>query len=300
TVDYTKIGRDAVARLLITHQKVIERIMDLGYTVLPMRIGTFAEDEAEVIDVLRKGYDLITSTMRKVVDKVEVDIVATWSDLTSIIKEVQEEKEIKEFREQLLANPKAMTVDDQMKAGLMVQKALDKKRECYAIRVRSELKAVSEAVREHDLMDDKMVANCAFLLEKLKQEEFDKTVEELNARFGEKLNFRCVGPLPPYSFYTLDVRRMQYEDLDWAKKRLGLGDFTTSERITKAYRKAAFSSHPDHNPDAPQAERELADATKAYEILTDYGQACEQRDSKDKYSFCKEDFEKNSILITVR
>jgi hypothetical protein len=298
-VDYTNLRKDALARLLLKHQKVIEQVMNLGHTVLPMRLGTLVEGEAAVRDVLQKGYDLITNIMEKVNDKVEVDLVATWRDMTTVIREVQGEKEIKEFKEQLSSGSKKVTVDDQMKAGLMVQKALDKKREQHAAQIQSELKAVSQAVKEHELMDDTMVANCAFLLERLRQEEFERKVEDLNALFEEKLNFRCVGPLPPYSFYTLDVKKMQYKDLDWAKRKLRLGDFISSQEIKKAYRSAALSTHPDHNPGASGAERELDDVKKAYNILTDYGLACQQADKKDSYSLEEKEFEKNAVLVTV-
>ncbi len=299
-VDYTNMRKDDLGRLLVKHQQVIEKVMSLGHTVLPMKFGTFIEDEGAVTDVLRKGYNLITGIMEKIDNKVEVDVVATWGDITSVIREVQGEKEIKEFKEQLLAGSKKVTVDDQMKAGLMVQKALDKKREQHAVQIQSELKTVSEAIKEHELMDDTMVANCAFLLEKLKQDEFERKVDELNARFEEKLNFRCVGPLPPYSFYTLDVKKMQYKDLDWAKRKLKLGDFAGSPEIKKAYRRAALSSHPDHNPGASGAEKELDDVKKAYGILTDYGLACQQADKTDSYSLDEEEFEKNAVLVTVK
>jgi hypothetical protein len=298
--DYTNMRKDALARLLVKHQRVIEKVMSLGHTVLPMRLGTLVDDEITVKGILHKGYDLIKSIMEKVDDKVEVDVVATWSDISSVIKEVQEEKEIKEFKEQLLSGSKKVTVDDQMKAGLMVQKALEKKREHHAVQIQSELKAVSEGIKEHELMDDKMVVNSAFLLEKSRQDRFERKVNELNAQFEEKLNFRCVGPLPPYSFYTLDVKKMQYKDLDWAKRKLRLGDFSSSQEIKKAYRRAALSSHPDHNPGASGAEKELDDVKKAYEILTDYGLACQQADKTDSYSLDEEEFEKNAVLVTVK
>ncbi len=299
-VDYTNMRKDVLGRLLVKHQQVIEKVMSSGRTVLPMRLGTFVEGETEVTDILRKGYNLITSIMEKVDNKVEVDVVATWSDITSVIREVQGEKEIKEFKERLLSGSQRITVDDQMKAGLMVQKALEKKRVKHAVQIQSELKTVSEGIKEHELMDDKMVANCAFLLGKSRQDWFERKVDQLNAQFEEKLNFRCVGPLPPYSFYTLDVKKMQYKDLDWAKRKLRLGAFSSSQEIKKAYRRAALSSHPDHNPGVPEAEKELDDVKKAYEILTDYGLAYQQADKTDSYSLDEEEFEKNAVLVTVK
>ncbi|MDP2911254.1 MAG: GvpL/GvpF family gas vesicle protein, partial [Candidatus Omnitrophota bacterium] len=131
-VDYTHMFKDALARALVEHQMAIERIMGAGYSIIPMRLGTFAMDEAEVKDILSKGYSLIKEIIPKIIDKIEIDVVCIWSDFTSVIKEAGEEKEIYEYKEKLLSSPKGITVDDQMKIGFMLKKALDEKREKYA------------------------------------------------------------------------------------------------------------------------------------------------------------------------
>ena len=291
--------KDVVARQLIRHQQVIEGIMP-KHTIIPMRLGTFAQDEAEVRDILNKGYRIIKDIFAKIGDKIEIDVACTWSDFNSVLKEVGEGKEIKEFKERVLANPKGITVEDQMKIGVMVKKALDEKRERYALQIQNTLKTASCDCKRHELMDDKMVINCAFLIEKAKCEDFDRKIEELNSNFAEKLNFRCVGPLPPYSFYTLEVKKMDFKEIDWARKRLGLNDIANKDEIKKAHQRLAFSLHPDKNPDTPDIEREFDNATRAYKILLDYAQAFEQTAQFDKYSFKEEEFKKNAILVKVR
>jgi hypothetical protein len=292
-VDYTHMLKDASAKQLITHQRVIERIM-LDHTIIPMRLGTFAVDVDEVRHFLAKGYPIIKDIFKKVFDKIEIDVAATWSDFNSVVKEVGEEKEIKEFKERLLANPKGTTVDDQMKVGAMVKSLLDKKREEYAVEIETSLNKVREDIKIHDLMDDTMVINAAFLINRLQEGNFDKEIEALNNGFAEKLNFRCVGPLPPYSFYTLEIKKMQFDEIDWARNKLGiLNDFTTKDAIKKAFQVRATSSHPDKNPEIPGMEREFDEVTKAYRILWEYCQ-------EDSCSLNEDEFEKNAILVKVR
>jgi len=299
-IDFTYSSKDASAQLLVWHQKVIEKIMSLKYTIIPVRLGTFTVDEAEVKDILIKGYSLIKNIMEKIRDKIETDVVATWADFGSALKEIGEEKEIKKLKENILANPKRITVDDQMKVGVMIKKALDEKREKYALQIQTFLKRYCTAFKVHELMDDRMVINAAFLINKLEQEDFDKKVEELNTKFAEKLNFRCVSPLPPYSFYTIDIKKMKFEEIDWAKKKLRLSDdFATKDEVKKAYRKLALSSHPDRNPNTPGIEKEFDEVTKAYRIVADYGEACKQAGKEDSLSFSEEEFEKNKILVKV-
>jgi hypothetical protein len=292
-VDYTHVLKDALARQLVTHQKVIEEIMP-EHIIIPMRLGTFASDEKEVRDILNKGYRVIKEVLGKIKDKIEIDVVATWSNFASALKEVGEEKEIKEFKERLLANPKGITVDDKLKVGVMVKKALDERRQKYAFQIQNALKTVSQAFKVHEVMDDKMVINTAFFINKAKQKDFDRKVEELNTNFAEELDFRCVGPLPPYSFHTLEVKKMQFEEIDWARKRFGLNGLAANkEEIKKAYQRAAFNSHPDKKPNRSGVEKEFDDVTKAYKILLNYCQ-------DDSCSFKEEDFRKNSLIVQVR
>jgi len=300
-VDYKGMLKDALARLLVRHQKVIEKIMSLGYTIIPMRLGTFAMDETEVKDILNRGYTLIKDIFKKISDRIEVDVVSTWSNLLTILKEAGEEKEVKEFKEELLANSKGITVDDQMKVGIMLKKSLDNKREKYAFKIQSALKNVSHDLKIHELMDDKMVFNSAFLINKSRQKEFYRKIENLNIEFAEKLNFRCVGPLPSYSFYTIEIEKIKFNDVNWARRRLGLlNDFATRDEIKKAYRARASTYHPDKNPNTPGIEKEFDEINKAYKILVDYCQACEQAGKKESFSFKKEEFKKNAVLVKVK
>ena len=298
-VDYIRMPKYVLARLLVRHQQVIERIMP-EHTVIPMRLGTFAKDEIEIKTILSKGYNLIKEIMGKISDKIEIDVVTTWSDFNSILKDVGEEKEIKEFKEKLLSSRKAITVDNQMKVGVMVKKALDKKRERYADEILNVLKTISQNFKVHELMDDKTVMDIAFLINKEKQKSFEEKIEELNSRFNEKLNFRCVGPLPSYSFYTLEIKKMQFEQINWAKKKLDLDDVANRDEIKKAYQVKVVSLHPDRNPDKPGIEKEFDEVTKAHKIINDYCLAAKQSGQKENFSFKEEEFRKNAILIKLR
>jgi len=301
-VDYTRIRKDALAMLLVRHQKAIEKIMGLGHTIIPMRLGTFAKDIEEVRCVLACGQSIVKDIFTKISNTIEIDITATLGDFNAALKEAVEDEEIKEFKKKLLALPGGVTVDDQMKIGLMVKEALDKIREGYSKKIQAALKSVSHDFKAHELMDDKMAANIAFLINKAKQKDFEMKVEGLNTEFNEKLNFRCVGPLPPYSFYTLEIKTLNYEEVDWAKKRLGIvTDITSKDEIKKAYQRQALSTHPDRNPNMPYAEKEFDEVNKAYKILADYCAANEQTNPvRDEKSLNGTNQKENTILVKVR
>ncbi|MDP2755273.1 MAG: GvpL/GvpF family gas vesicle protein, partial [Nitrospirota bacterium] len=54
-VDYTTLPKDQVAKFLLTHQQVIEKVMD-SYTIIPMKLGTYAFNIREIEEILSKGY----------------------------------------------------------------------------------------------------------------------------------------------------------------------------------------------------------------------------------------------------
>ena len=298
-VDYTHLRKDILAKQLVKHQMIIEGIMP-QYAIIPMRLGTFAIDEAEVKDILSKGYGLIKEIIPKIIDKIEIDLVATWNDFNATIKDAGGVKEIKEFKEELLRNSKGITVDEQMKIGLMLKKALDEKRDKFAREIQDSLKTFCVDIKTHELMDDKMVVNTAFLVDKDKREGFDKKVEELNVKFDEKLNFRCVGPLPAYSFFTIEIKKMQFNDVNLARKKLGiLEECSSKDDIKKAFHRQVFIFHPDKNPDKPGIEKEYDEIVRSYNMLLDYARACEQV-GQGNLIFNEDEFQKNAILVKMR
>ena len=187
-LDYTSFPKDQVARYLLKHQQVIEKIMD-SYTIIPMKLGTYAFNIREVEEILSKGHTKFKDIFRKINNKIEMDVVATWSDLNSIIKEIGEEQDVRKLKEESMSKPEGVSAKDQIRIGSLIKNILDNKRERCALEIETELKGVSIDFRKHDLMDDRMIFNIAFLIDKNKKTEFERKLDELNAIFNEKLNF---------------------------------------------------------------------------------------------------------------
>ena len=78
-----------------------------------------------------------------------------------------------------------------------------------------------------------------FLSTRIMHVHFEERLDELNGSFGGKVRFKCVGPLPPYNFYVLEIEKLQYDEIERAKEKLALSAFATKDEIKKAYRKCA-------------------------------------------------------------
>lgn len=299
-VDYKNMERKCLTELLRKHQEVIESLMGNGCVVIPMKLGTFVVDEEEVGSVLEKSASLLSDIMGKVNGKIEIDIVATWNDFSAILKSVSMEKEIQEFKEKLLAGSATITAEDQQKAGLMVMQGLVRKREEYSRRIQDVLIPASTGIKVNDVTDEQMVLNSAFLINKCGQEVFDAEVEKINAELDGELNFKYVGPLPCYSFYTIEVDKIRFESVDLARVKLGLGSSATRDEIKSAYKMKASAVHPDKNPGISGIEMEFDETNKAYKMLMDYCAASDLSFKNTQYCFLEKDVNKNSLLVKVR
>jgi hypothetical protein len=298
-VDYNHIPRENLARLLVGHQQLIEKVMT-EHTIIPMKLGTFAQSDREVEQILASGYRTIKDIFERVKDAIEIDVVTTLRDFDAFLQEISEEQEVTALKQTLLSKENGVTMDDQLRIGVLIKKYADRIKADYADQIQTALSEVSEGFRAHDLMDDKMVLNTAFLLGRSRQTDFERRIDQINDGFEEKLNFRCVGPLPPYSFYTLEISKPQFEQIDWARKRLGLDcDFVTAEDIKKAHRRTALACHPDKNPGAANIERKFDETARAYKILLDYYRASHQAENGQGCHLSKEAFEKDAVLVTT-
>lgn len=289
-VDYNNLIKEKVVEYLLRHQLVIENIMNSReeYNIIPMQLGTYAVDDDEVRSILAKGYRIIKQMIGKTDGKTEIDVVATWANIGTVLKEVANEEEIRVFRQELLKKEGGVSIDDQIRTGVLIKKYLDKRRERCASSIAPSLVRVSKDYRIHDLMDDNMIINIAFLVEKSRLNDFWERVEDLNNEFSGKLNFKCVGPLPPYSFNTLVTKRIRYADIVSAKEKLNLSDIVTKEEIKKAYRIKALLNHPDKKTEIKDTYNQFNEVVSAYKTLAE---CCNDG------SFFKIDSYKDAIII---
>ena len=289
--DYSSMLKEALGRSLVKHQTIIEKIME-DHTIIPMKFGTFASGDDEVAQVLKRGYSQFKESLINMDGKIELDVAATWDDLNNSIKEIgAEDKQIREFKAEIAKKPPSETLQDKIKIGMMIKDALDKRKEKEQAYVIDFLKEVTVDFQKHQVMDDTMILNCAFLLERTKEPDFDSRLKKLDEEYKQKVHFKCVGPLPPYSFTTCQLKKVDYGEINEATKLLGLKERASLEEIKESYRQFAQRNHPDRDPENNQLKEEFEKTTKAYKLLT----SCCQQDGIPFEDGKKEDF----IMIEI-
>ena len=268
-VEFDHLPKETLLSNLAIYQAVIETIM-VNHHIIPLKFGTMIQGEEELRRVLEKGYDQINSDLKKMENKIELDVAALWSDLETILKEIGEEEGIRKLKEEAALKSPDEIFEVKIKVGKLVKASLDKRKEECASFILDTLKNEAEDHRAHDVMDDSMIMNEAFLINKDKKEIFEGKVDGLDRYYQDKINFRIVGPLPPYSFSTFEIKKADFSEINEARGLLGLGEESTSMEIRKTYWDLTKKLHPDKFSGDPEAQKRFEKITKAYQMLTDY------------------------------
>jgi len=266
--EFSSMSKEDLVRCLFAHQVVVENVMR-EYTVLPVKFGTVLATRDKVHDLLAQGYSQFADALAWIEDKVEVEVAATW-DTAQVLREIGQEGDIVRAKEAIASKAGPPVLEDRIHMGQMVKAAMDRRRDIYRERMISLLKPVAVDVQPNALVSDELVMNVAFLIEKAVQEGFDSLVKQLNDLFHDRINFRIIGPLPPYSFATVEVMRPSPEKMEEARQLLRLGQVFSEPEVRKACRRLAAEIHPDRNPGDELAKARLAKLRQASDLLMAY------------------------------
>lgn len=299
-IDFRQLSTEPLAKLLVDHQKTIENIMNMGFNmIVPMRFGTFANNVNEVVRIIENGYDLILATLSKTANFVEIDIVAMWSDFSLIIAEIAVSPKVLEMKAKIVADKKNITQSDQVSLGSLVKSIIDEKKAEYANKIFSILAPFSLSTRQHEVMNDEMVFNSAFLVNHDQAILLEQALDELDGSLNGMINFKMVGPLPCYSFFTMEIKELCFDDIDSAKEELGLENSTSEKLIKQAYLDKAKMFHPDTNSSSESADN-FSRINKAYQTMLDYVNAVKPVSKDVQFSLQMETVTKNSFFLKIK
>lgn len=266
---FDSLPRETLLRNLTIYQSVLEEVIKYQ-NIIPVKFGTVVEGDDTIRRVMEKGYDQIHANLRETENKIELDVVALWADLDTVLKETGEEEEIKELKEKAASEPDNKLFEIKIKVGKRVKELLDNKRETYRAEILEGLLKTAEEHRFHDLMDDSIIMNVAFLIQKDREHTLDEQIAELDRAYENRVNFRIIGPLPPYSFRTFEIKRVDYAEIDEARRTLGLEEETTIQEIREAYWQLTKKFHPDKLSGELNAPKRFEKISNAYKLVNEY------------------------------
>jgi hypothetical protein len=247
------------------HEAALRKIME-HHAVVPTSFGIVAKDEAEIKNMLKRARMKLKKTLEKVDNKMQIDVKISWDKtiLASILKENEEvrklTREVKENADQSLM----------IELGRKVKSALDERKSEYTEDIKASLKNLSCESEENKVTDQDVLMKTAFLVDKKREQEFCRKIEELEKKYQGKLRFFAIGPLPPYNFTKIDVKRIDFDALEEARKALGLSREVSISEINSAYNFLARRYHPDLHPGDLVAAGKFKKIKYACGLLTKY------------------------------
>lgn len=260
------LPREQLVGCLLAHQRVTEGFL-AAQAVLPVKFGTLLDDPQEALALLSQGHLAFKQALASYRDKVELEVAATW-DLAQTLRKAAQEPEVAQAR-LALADRGQLTMEEQVQVGRVVKDCLDRRRRAYRERMAGLLQPLAAGMAPNALLSEEMVMNMAFLVERGREAEFGRAVEWLDHVFKGEIAFRVIGPLPPYSFATVEVERIAPERVAAARQALGLkGTFSAAE-VRRAYRRLAAGEQRRESEEKTLSAR-LAQLKQAADLLASW------------------------------
>ena len=189
----------------LPHERAIEAVMKEGFTVLPVRYCTIADDEVQVKKILKRDYKRFKDLLLKMENKLELGVKAVFDEKLIYQDILAKNKEIRLWKKKLINKPPEKTYNQRIKLGGLVAAALDREKEKAKTVSLGILKEVAEDYVAGDNYGERMLLNASFLVKRSKEPEFDKKVNKLNERFGQRVKLKYVGGMPPFNFVCLEI-----------------------------------------------------------------------------------------------
>lgn len=261
---FSRNSREAILSGILTHKKTV----DLLYSrtrVIPFKIGTIVSDAGKIMDLLSCSGNFLKDIFNRTKGLDEWNIIISFSDMQEALRKAGEAAEVLMLREQI-QKKESVTQEDLIIVGRVIKESTDRMKEEIAGRLLPEIKSISDCIFVNDMRDERTVLSMAVLTNR----EGIAGLEDLLEGFTEEENLTaCVsGPMPPYSFYTLEVRRIGREELVRALAVLGMAGVPGHREIVKAKRALLQRIHPDKLQD--HAAGQVQPVLEAFELLDRY------------------------------
>ncbi|HEY1348236.1 MAG TPA: GvpL/GvpF family gas vesicle protein [Ktedonobacteraceae bacterium] len=263
-VVYETLARERTVRDLVVHQRVIEKVMS-ACTILPVKFGTMVTSEQEVGDFLHEGSVLLAATLAEMQGQVELDVIASW-ELSRVLPQLyRKNRQLQEKQQEIAQSSQGVGLEEKVALGKLVSQALAEHRAHYRQQLLQVLARAATDTCLHGVVGDDMILNAAFLLQSRRQERFHELVQGLDQRLEDALNFRVVGPLPPYSFATILFERVDAAKLEEARTLFGCHGELTKRLVRDTYHQLVRRYHPDSGSEADARQFHLVQS--AYRTL---------------------------------
>lgn len=191
-------------RNLLTHEKVLEDIMNMGLrNLLPLQFGLVIKDWEQITNQLIIPYaEKLNILLAKLEGKREVSIKVFWLQNAELQSLLEEKPELKKQRDSLQG--KTLSMDEIINIGQNLEEGLTERKQIIIDTFRQELNPLATEIIEGENMTEDMIYNSAYLIEWSAEKLFSEIVENIDKRFSDRLRIRYNNFTAPYTFCQLN------------------------------------------------------------------------------------------------
>lgn len=169
-----------------------------------MRLGVVMSGPDEIRGrLLDEHRDDLREQLAELQGTVEVRIRAAYEQEALMREVMREHPKIASLSQALRGAEDAATYYERIRLGELVATAVERRREQDAHAIVEALAPAALAVEVGEPQHERVAVQASFLVERERLAEFDRLLEEVADRYGGKVRFKYVGPLPPHSFVQL-------------------------------------------------------------------------------------------------
>ena len=252
---------------LLEHQKTLEQIMQRQF-ILPVKFGTTVDAEQDVTVILSRYHDLLKKGFDEMRDFVEADVVVQWDTASEVRNLAAGDDKIKRLKAQAEKIPPDKRGQKIIEVGMLLEEKLEEHRKEIEKDIQGELKKYCLDMVDHDRLEDKMVINSSFLLKKGDEKGFFDTIDALDKKLNGSFKFKCLYPLPPHSFKTIVIKKVDRGHLLEAITLFDVTDKTTLKELKEKNRDFIKKLHPD-KAGGKDASSAFEGMNRSYALLCD-------------------------------
>ncbi len=203
--DTTKTDYDNTRRNMVSHTRVLEEIMR-DYPVLPARFGTVAPSEKMLVEQVLMGRRAeLEDKMHVIENRIELGVKAFWEEGLVYNEILSEYDNIRRLRDKLRGKAPEESYYERIRLGELIEAAVEEKREQDKALIMEALQPLAEDVKANDIITERQILNVAFLIDTANEAAFDAAIQQLDAAQNGRIQFKYVGPVPPYNFVNIKL-----------------------------------------------------------------------------------------------
>jgi hypothetical protein len=185
---------------LAAHDRVLGEAL-ARTTVVPMRFGIVMDDEETVVEaLLRRHEPELTELLSALEGHVQMTLRGYYLDDVLVREVVRADPAIARAHARLRGQPEVRTQGERIAIGQAVAAAAARRREADEHALLERVAPVVAEVRAEEPANERVAVNLQLLVHRDRRAELDALVGKISEEQSERMAFRYVGPIPPYSF----------------------------------------------------------------------------------------------------